>query len=272
MSPRTLIIITILLAVAVICVNGTFTEVLATNNACAYTTNHMATIFNAPQNGIISGIKAVYSHGSAINCNTGFCPSTQAKWGCHCWDDRRFMIEMMQVTNASNYAGITIYPTISTTGYISIETTSCSRGCTQGLYEMNGQSLYNNTILWDGATYEITTNDQFMLQCAEGCCYSNVGDNEGYVCAQIYFLYAPTNSPTTAPSVSPSNAPSSSPTNAPFPQVPGVWISRSPTMPKSDARMAIGHHDNTIDIIGGTVAESPRSLMEFDVKIGRAHV
>ena len=54
---------------------------------------------------------------------------------------------------------------------------------------MSGQDIDDNIITWDGASYDVTTSDQFMLQNAEGCCYVTTQDNTGHVCAQIYFLY-----------------------------------------------------------------------------------
>ena len=90
-------------------------EVLATNSACAYSTTHTATVFNAPQDGTISGIKAVYVSGSPMTCDY-FCSTARSKWGCpHCGGERKFMVEMMKVTNAGDHAGYTIYPVASTT-------------------------------------------------------------------------------------------------------------------------------------------------------------
>ena len=170
-----------------------FQEVLASKKACAYSTTWNSTVFNAPQNGTISGIKAVYASGSPMTCNM-YCSSERTKWGCiaPCWSSgpgRKFMVEILKVTDATNRVGITRYPTDYTSGYLRQSTQSCIRGCTQWFYEMDGQDINDTNITWDGAIYEVTTSDQYMLQSGEGCCETATSDNEGYVCAQIYFLY-----------------------------------------------------------------------------------
>ena len=168
-------------------------EVLASSSACAYSTTWTATVFNAPQNGTIAGVKAVYASGSPMTCNSQ-CSSERSKWGCisPCFSSnvkRKFMVEILKVTDAPNRVGITMYPTGFTTGYLLHSTGTCTRGCTQIFYEMDGQDVDDNNITWDGAIYQVTTSDQYMLQVGEGCCGSHTGDNAGYVCAQIYFLY-----------------------------------------------------------------------------------
>ena len=55
---------------------------------------------------------------------------------------------------------------------------------------MSGQDIDDNAITWDGPVYIVSITDHFMLQCGEGCCGVATGDIEGYVCADIYFLYS----------------------------------------------------------------------------------
>lgn len=67
---------------------------------------------------------------------------------------------------------------------------SCPRGCTHQFYTMTGQDIDDDVITWDGTSYNVTTDDQFMMQVGEGCCGFTTSDNAGYVCAEIYFLYS----------------------------------------------------------------------------------
>eukprot|EP01083_Nonionella_stella_P117680 350972_1 len=145
------------------------------------------------------------------------------------------MVEIMKVTDASNYAGFPLYPTDDTTGYINAGTLSCSRGCTHKLYYLTGQDIDDDVITWDGATYLVTPNDQFMLQVGEGCCLYTTTDNTGHVCASIYFLYDYTYERT---------------------------IPSSPLLPRTTRSMAIAY-DNMNEIfwlIGGTSGSFNKAL------------
>eukprot|EP01083_Nonionella_stella_P145362 455307_1 len=167
-------------------------EILASSNACGYSTTFTATIFSAPYRGQISGVRAVYNAGTSMPMDLGnSCGSERSKWGSTtCPSGRPFMVEIMKVTDASNHAGYTLYPTHNTTGYVSQSTiSSCSRGCTQNTYFLTGQDINDDIITWDGPSYLVTTNDQFMLQVGEGCCSHTTADNVGHVCASMHFLY-----------------------------------------------------------------------------------
>eukprot|EP01083_Nonionella_stella_P278799 948167_1 len=187
-------------------------EILASSNACGYSTTFTATIFSAPYRGQISGVRAVYNAGTSMPMDLGnSCGSERSKWGSTtCPSGRPFMVEIMKVTDASNHAGYTLYPTHNTTGYVSQSTiSSCSRGCTQNTYFLTGQDINDDIITWDGPSYLVTTNDQFMLQVGQGCCGYTTYDNVGHVCASMYFLYDyhPTSaSPTLTPSISPTSS------------------------------------------------------------------
>eukprot|EP01084_Bolivina_argentea_P077240 140049_1 len=93
-------------------IRGDTYEILASSNACASSTTYTSTIFNAPYDGEISGIKAVYNaaNSAVMTCDYS-CSGARAKWGCpHCSSGgRKFMIEMMEVTDAASYYGSTIY-------------------------------------------------------------------------------------------------------------------------------------------------------------------
>ena len=169
------------------------------SNACAYAKTYTATIFNAPQDGTIVGVKAVINkdQSESMSCDTS--RSLQSNWGCYkdagTYYRKLFMVEIMKVTNSANYQGFTIYPTDDTPGYAyssSAWLLSCSRGCTQRHYYMGApirQDPRNDSVIWTGGSYDVTTNDQFMMQCGEGCCVTSTSDNSGIACAQIYFLY-----------------------------------------------------------------------------------
>eukprot|EP01083_Nonionella_stella_P269429 911582_1 len=221
-------------------------EVLASTNACAYSTTFTATIFNAPRDGQITGIKAVYNAANSAPGMTCASRCSRTNWGCeHCGQGRKFMVEMMKVTDASSYSGYTIYPISTTTGYISGGLVSCSRGCTQQLYYMTGQDIDDDAITWDGATYDVTKDDKFMLQCGEGCCDTTTSDNLGHVCAQIYFLYRTTNNPTLLPSVNPTAVPTNNPTNVPTNNptlLPSMQPTSAPTSVAYEMKPIPGHY------------------------------
>eukprot|EP01083_Nonionella_stella_P168612 569776_1 len=200
-------------------------EILASSNACGYSTTFTATIFSAPYNGQISGVRAVYNANTSVLMNLNPpCDPGRRKWGSTmCPNDRYFMVEIMKVTDASNYAGYTLYPTDNTAGYVGVTRSPCTRGCTKMTYFLTGQDIDDDVITWEGPSYPVTTNDQFMFQVGEGCCLQHTADNTGHVCASMYFLYdyINTSNPTAAPSGvtfppswPPTNAPSTSPTSS----------------------------------------------------------
>eukprot|EP01083_Nonionella_stella_P132064 401483_1 len=148
-----------------------YNEILASNNACASSTTYTSTIFNAPQNGEIIGIKAVYNPDTSqlMTCNKNVCNGITSKWGCPACSPQPsvFIFEFLKVSDASKYYGHTTYPTNLTQGFIARRGLSCDRGCTHWDYFLEGQDINDDIIVFMGGRYSVTTNDQFMMQIGE---------------------------------------------------------------------------------------------------------
>eukprot|EP01083_Nonionella_stella_P011038 31383_1 len=213
-------------------------EVLAESNACfdatSFATDHT---FNAPANGIISGIKLVHASGG-VSCWGGPGPGNGgSKWGC---GPGQIMLDVLRVVGQSTYEQV--YPTNMTDDVFDIlPFDGCA--CNINIYNMNSYGESSDELVFINPTYSVTIDDQFTLQYSEGCCYASHGDNLGISCAQVYFLYdiirpptpnptsAPTSSPTRSPSISPTSPPTGNPTS--FTQEPTFSPSFSPTLTPS---------------------------------------
>eukprot|EP01083_Nonionella_stella_P291584 992087_1 len=223
--------------------NG-YDKVLASSNACAYSTTWTSTIFNAPYDGKIKGISLVYNSDTseAMTCNKYVCNGITSKWGCPACSPvpAVFMIEILNVTDPTDYVGYTLYPNEYTQGFVAGKTLSCSRGCTLAGYDLNGQNIYDDRMEFIGNTYSVTTNDQFMLQIGEACCQWYTFDNAGHVCATVYFLYDKTSvNPSVNPTIHPSNSTATK-----------DWIfrtSENTTRPSSSPKKMLDHTSSTMD-------------------------
>ena len=192
-------------------------EILAHSNACFHAQlSNQSTIFNAPVNGHLTGIKLVYINGS-VTCVDNFDQSTWVKWGCY----DPFYLNFIHVTDASNHIGEAYYPQTNTAGFsLTGSGTYYSEcdvdACGYHQYLLENQTANDTEMTWVGPSYNITTDDLFMLQYSEACCSYGV-DNHGTTCADVYFLYDEyyTVSPTTDPSNDPTQEPTTMPTNAP---------------------------------------------------------
>ena len=102
MSYIRFIVLLFFIACMISICNG-YKEVLASSNACAYAKTYTATIFNAPQDGTIVGVKAVINknQSESMSCDTS--RSLPSNWGCYkdagTYYRKLFMVEIMKVTN-----------------------------------------------------------------------------------------------------------------------------------------------------------------------------
>eukprot|EP01084_Bolivina_argentea_P256075 431011_1 len=159
-------------------------EVLASSNACFSASSYQSTIFNAPIDGQLVGVSLRHNDNGVglVTCNG----DEWSNWGC----GTTFMVNFVHVTDNTNYIGETYYPTTNTEGVTILNTASCVKGCNVHGYLLNGAHPYaNEDIGLRGPSYQINTNDQFMLQYSEACCQTSISDNSGTSCAKVYFLY-----------------------------------------------------------------------------------
>eukprot|EP01083_Nonionella_stella_P156791 508145_1 len=157
---------------------ATSIKVLASDLACFNAVErNESTIFNAPMSGTLMGIELIYQYGS-VDCGENSRWRT-SHWGCS-WEDKDnpLMIFLEQVTDSTSYTGTKYYPTTLTDD---INITKI------GYYMKNGHhSDYTFALI--NPTYVISTSDTFMLQYGEASGQYN-GDNDGSVCAGVYFIY-----------------------------------------------------------------------------------
>lgn len=160
-------------------------------------------------------------------------------------------------------------------------------GCNSWGYWMNGQSPSGSELIWSGSSGSalnlyVATSDILSLQYSEACCGIGNGDNSGISCADIYFQYlttpSPTEEPTTLnPTTNPTFSPSDSttnPTNTPTARPsdeptsnPTAFPSKDPSSsPSNDptlSRSAITTSDPTTDpTTNPTENPSAQSLCE----------
>eukprot|EP01084_Bolivina_argentea_P123867 219498_1 len=207
------------------------TEILAETNACFDgQKSNQSTIFNAPFDGELIGIKLIYITGG-VNCVND---NRLVKWGCI---DNRFYLNFIHITNGAYYPKNGNTKGFSLPGGNSPYYAECNENiCGYHSYLLNNQSANDTQMIWLGPSYQITINDQFMLQYSEACCQYGT-DNIGSVCAKVYFLYNeyktinPSNNPTINPIPNPTinpitYIPSKTPTINPITYIP----SKTPTI------------------------------------------
>eukprot|EP01084_Bolivina_argentea_P140263 246634_1 len=147
-----------------------YKEVLASSNACYPSTTYTATIFNAPEDGTIVGIKAVHNSGS-VHFGGG---NPAENWG-----SSGFQVEFLKVTNAASWIGTLYYPQADTEGFTQSNFVSCGRGCVNNHYGLSPYTNADDEIIFMNPSYSVTTSDQFMFQTTEGCCLYTTADNSG---------------------------------------------------------------------------------------------
>lgn len=191
-----------------------YRELLATNKTCFSATNTTKSTyytFNAPLDGIIEGIKLEYSSGIGVTCAIAH---SKSYWGCGIYD---LMVILMKinVTNINNNNGIgeMLFPNLQINGLF-YHYERCSK-CSIDNYE-----IYNVTpdddilyLISPSYTYNVNTDDTFLLQYCETVCGHTIGDNSGTTCAKVYFLYTDTLTPTYLPTENPTNHPTCNPTS-----------------------------------------------------------
>eukprot|EP01084_Bolivina_argentea_P024595 45819_1 len=189
-----------------------YVEVLASSNACYSATSRTASnVFNAPQPGIISGIRIVHNSGS-VKCTVGSVPTN---FGCNQAGMWEFIAMILfRVTDETNKYGEEYYPVNSQTTGLSEWRhwnthfpSTCYEPTVPGaktfLYNMNNYNWDSNELILLNPQYSVTTNDKFMLQYSEGYVQC-AGDNTGTGCSTVYFLYQ-TNPPTMFPTQPPTH-------------------------------------------------------------------
>eukprot|EP01084_Bolivina_argentea_P112027 199807_1 len=212
---------TVTFAVVVLTINTflsqPYEEMLATNNTRFNAKDYSKSIkFNAPKNGTITGIRLNHVSGY-VTCGT-LSKNPTTNWGCfHDGGTPKFFTVFLHVTH--DYYGTVYYPTADTQG-VSISNNSaqpgdpyyygdCARGCIFPNYNVSGHSPITspNFTLFE-PSYNVTINDEFMLQFTEACCPSAKTpggskasyDNQGTAWVKVFFLYK---TPTIAPTISP---------------------------------------------------------------------
>ena len=178
-----------------------FDIVRATNAACFNAQFFIfSTIFNAPQNGTIAGIQLNYINGS-VNCDDDLLSSSPSTyWGCS-KNRLGFFTMFLRVTDAAFFTGELYYPQ-NTTQDIQFwadpswppdvkNHSDCQ--CNLGIYNLTTANASNSpSFHLINPLYNVTTNDQFMLQYLKACCptYFRDGTNFGTTCASVDFLYS----------------------------------------------------------------------------------
>ena len=194
MFARKIVSVLLLLsAVFMLLCNG-YSEIEASSNTCfsaTDTTTSSSYLFNAPENGVIKGIKLSYNSGSGINCNVNRYP--YSPWGCTA---SKIMVMLIRVTDTSLATGEIIYPTLDTNDVDSSTygNTLCydsfGTAC-PNKYVMGSSNSYTDPLLLvsDSTTFSVTTSDIFSLQICESICAYTLQDNGGTTCATVTFLY-----------------------------------------------------------------------------------
>eukprot|EP01084_Bolivina_argentea_P253247 425330_1 len=175
-----------------------YSEVLAATNACVSSTDRtVSNIFNAPQNGMIEGIKFVYKSGQ-LRCATS---ALYTHWGCNflpTYQDIQVVLHHV-IDNVNKY-GEEYYPVNGETFDLSFysDWSGCGGCCSQYAtfpgspttyrYRINGYNYDSNELIIMNPKYTVNIADEFMLQHTEGYIACN-GDNHGSTCAEVYFLY-----------------------------------------------------------------------------------
>eukprot|EP00483_Globobulimina_turgida_P003337 UN03343 len=165
-------------------------KIMAYSNACFNAVDkETSTQFYAPLNGTIYGIVLGHLSGG-VTCDYHSMRNTN--WGC-LYDDNALMTYMHKTD------GTFLYPdTNGGTTDVIIDNTD------NGWYHMTSANIDSASITFTQPQYEVTTDDQFMLQYSEaflaGTTHDSTVDNSGIACAIVYFLYVScTVSPTMYP-------------------------------------------------------------------------
>eukprot|EP01084_Bolivina_argentea_P285439 489494_1 len=220
-------------------------ETVFASNACFSAKDYtQSTIFKAPKNGTLYGIKLQHLNGS-VTCDSMF---PQTKWGC----DIFFLTFFLRlIENTTDYYGQLLYPTNNTQDVIvqplnntdNIDFSSCLRGCIYNRYEMFNYDASSTNYSLISPAYNVSTNDRFMLQYSEACCFDLLlpYNNSGSTCAAIQFIYINSMSGTTSepsieatpsPTIQPTNEPTNEPTIEPSTEPteePTIYPTQSPT-------------------------------------------
>lgn len=171
-----------------------YEEILATNNTCfSATSTDLSSqyLFNAPADGEIVGFKLAYNSGPGVTCD--YSAYNASYWGCDGYRDDgsgtgTIMITLTYVENDTTATGYDIYPQSDSNG-ITLWRTLCDTCHNQGYilssYSFNSDPL----IITSNSTTSVSTSDTFALQMCEPACGVSLGDNQGYTCAKVYFLY-----------------------------------------------------------------------------------
>eukprot|EP01084_Bolivina_argentea_P256072 431005_1 len=160
--------------------NNNTKEILASSNACFNGGNAISTIFNAPKDGILLGIRLVRNSGS-FNC------FTNNYWGCEA-QGGNIRTSFLKVTDATNYVGTQYYPRYPVTKEVTstLVVSDCSAKGSLYYYYVDA-GIYATEFTLTYPSYYVTTSDQFMLQHYNGHC--NHFPTSGTVCASVYFIY-----------------------------------------------------------------------------------
>ena len=169
------------------------TEVLASSNTCLNSFDGNFALnykFNAPYSGILNGIRLVYNSGG-MTCGTD---TDVTNWGCHTHTQGDLiLINLLNVASDETLAknGVTLFPTGGDTEYVgNISSHSC--GATLYTYSMFFYDINSDELVLHSSStsYEISTNDSFILGWEEAICNTSTSDNSGTTCATAYLLYS----------------------------------------------------------------------------------
>jgi hypothetical protein len=125
----------------------------------------------APSTGTILGVSADYVSGG-VTYDYNVYPPT--KWGCT-YQGGWIMVGLYKADGRVLY-----YPTGDTSGYSSISGNG---------YSLSGQTYDTNPLELRSPSYAVTLGEQFFFAYTESFKLESTGDNQGDVCADIYFIY-----------------------------------------------------------------------------------
>ena len=158
-------------------------------------------VFNAPYDGIISGVRLIHKSGGTI-CDDD---DDYAAFGCgvneYDWFygdfDGYMQVQMVRIVNETTFYGETWYPkegfTNDSTEFIDDCDGDGNHGCEFSGYKINWWidivDPSDTDFVWTNPSYNVTTEDRFMIVFGESCCGISLDDNDGTSCAQVLFWY-----------------------------------------------------------------------------------
>eukprot|EP01084_Bolivina_argentea_P044009 81032_1 len=185
-------------ALSIPMVNG-YIEIEASSNACydarsrtfSSCSGQYDSIFYAPADGIIEGVKLVHNTG-AVQCYTYYHNYyTLSNWGlCD-----HVGVIIMSINDETNYLGNILYPVNGRTDglyywFAFPSAVNDNAGTIPNSYEISGYNQESDYLIFMNPKYNVSKMDKFMLQYTEAYVQSSHSDNVGVGYASIYFLYA----------------------------------------------------------------------------------